>query len=72
MTDKLRTDGTGASMADVEQASVPRWALKLLMRLGTLRKGEVYRLTVVMQGDEPVWTVESVGRLENWRELPIG
>ena len=55
-------------MSDVEQAeSVPRWAWKLLMRLGTLRKGEVYRLTVVMQGDEPVWTVEPVGRLENWR-----
>jgi hypothetical protein len=56
-------------MAEVEQAeSVPRWAWKLLMRLGQLKRGEVYRLTVVIAGDEPTWTVEPVGKLENWRE----
>ncbi len=56
-------------MADVEQAqSVPRWAWKLLMRLGQLKRGEVYRLTLVIADGDPAWTVESVGKLENWRE----
>lgn len=51
---------------DIMQAeSMPRWAWKLLMRLAKLERGQVYRLTVVMDGDEPVWAVEPVGRLEN-------
>ena len=63
----------GGHMAEVEQAeSVPRWAWKLLMRLGQLKRGEVYRLTLVIADGDPAWTVESVGKLENWRELPIG
>ena len=58
----------GGHMAEVEAQSVPRWAWKLLMRLGTLRRGEVYRLTLVIADGDPAWTVESVGKLENWRE----
>lgn len=45
--------------------SVPRWAWKLLYRLGTMEKGKLYRLTVVMAGDEPSWAIEAVARIEN-------
>lgn len=59
---------TGAVMAETTQAeSVPRWVWKLIMRLGQMEKGRIYRLTLVCVDDEPVWTLEPVAKLENWR-----
>ncbi len=46
---------------------VPRWALRLLYRLAQLQRGQAYTLTVVMVGDEPVWTVQQMGKVENGR-----
>jgi hypothetical protein len=60
--------GELATMAELSQAdSVPRWAWKLIARLAKLERGQVYRLTLVMDGTEPTWALEPVGRLENWR-----
>lgn len=50
--------------ADV--ASVwPKWFVRLALRLAQLERGQVYTLTIVMLGDEPVWTVQTVGKLES-------
>lgn len=46
---------------------VPRWALRLLYRLAQLQRGQAYTVTVVMAGDEPVWTVQQMGKVENGR-----
>lgn len=46
---------------------VPRWALRLLYRLAQLQRGQAYTLTVIMVGDEPVWTVQQMGKVENGR-----
>ena len=46
---------------------VPRWAWKLLLRLGQLKRGKVYRLTLFVLDGEPVWTLEEQGKLENER-----
>ena len=44
---------------------VPRWALRLLYRLAQLQRGQAYTLTLLMVGDEPVWTVQQMGKVEN-------
>jgi hypothetical protein len=44
---------------------VPRWALRLIYRLAQLQRGQAYTLTVVMVGEEPVWTVQAMGKVEN-------
>lgn len=46
---------------------VPRWALRLLYRLAQLQRGQAYTVTVIMAGDEPVWTVQQMGKVENGR-----
>jgi hypothetical protein len=52
--------------ADTVQAW-PRWFVKLALRLAQLERGKAYTLTVLMVGDEPVWTVQAIGKLENER-----
>lgn len=44
---------------------VPRWALRLLYRLAQLQRGQAYTVTVIMTGNEPVWTVQAMGKVEN-------
>ena len=44
---------------------LPRWGLRLIYRLAQLERGRAYNVTVLMVGDEPVWTVQSIGKLEN-------
>jgi hypothetical protein len=51
--------------------SIPRWVMRLIYRLGSLEKGRVYRLTLIVSGDEPVWILENQGKLENWREQGV-
>ncbi len=46
---------------------IPAWAWKFFCRLAKLERGHAYTLTVVMTGDEPVWTVQPLGKLENER-----
>ena len=50
-----------------ECPDVPAWAWKLIRRLAKLEQGHAYALTIVMTDSEPVWTVQSVGKLENGR-----
>lgn len=63
----------GQVLTDVMQCGqppacdVPRWALRLLYRLAQLQRGQAYTVTVVMAGDEPVWTVQQMGKVENGR-----
>ena len=52
-----------------ETENVPRWVWRLIYRLGKLERGKVYRLTVIMLADEPVWTVEAAANLENLRQV---
>jgi hypothetical protein len=49
---------------DVTQAW-PRWFVRLARRIGKFEQGHAYTLTVVMSGSEPVWTVQSLGKVEN-------
>ena len=51
--------------------NVPRWAWKLIARLGKLERGRVYRLTIIMDGAEPCWALESAAKLENGRARVI-
>ena len=44
---------------------LPRWGLRLIYRLAQLERGRAYNVTVLMVGDEPVWTVQSIGKVEN-------
>ncbi len=46
---------------------LPRWGLRLIYRLAQLERGRAYNVTVMMVGDEPVWTVQSIGKVENER-----
>ncbi len=48
-------------------AILPRWGLRLIYRLAQLERGRAYNVTVMMVGDEPVWTVQSIGKVENER-----
>lgn len=50
-----------------ECSGVPRWAIRLIHRLGMLQRGHAYTLTVIMVGDEPVWVLHPLGALENER-----
>ena len=52
------------TMADVER-NLPRWVMRLVWRLGKLEHGRMYRFTIVMAGDEPVWAIEGEQELEN-------
>jgi hypothetical protein len=52
---------------EVQALDVPKWAMRLIYRLGMLRKGEGYLLTVLMTSDEPVWSIQPLGKLENDR-----
>lgn len=56
------------TMEPTQHIEVPRWLWKLIYRLAKLERGQVYRLTLIMGGDEPAWAVEPVARLENWQE----
>lgn len=58
---------TSQQTDDAQALDVPRWALRLVYRLGMLRRGEAYTLTIVMTETEPVWTVQPLGKLENSR-----
>lgn len=53
------------NVQEVPPDSVPRWVWKLIYRLGQMERGKLYRLTLVMSGDEPSWAVEAVARIEN-------
>ena len=39
--------------------------LRLIYRLAQPERGRAYNVTVLMVGDEPVWTVQSIGKVEN-------
>lgn len=46
-------------------APLPGWAWKLICRLSKLERGHAYTLTFFVTGDEPVWTIQNAGKLEN-------
>jgi hypothetical protein len=67
-----RLDAIPVCLVDVDckpatGSDVPRWAMRLLYRLAQLQRGQAYTLTLIMVGDEPVWTVEHMGKVENGR-----
>jgi hypothetical protein len=52
-------------MRKVDTVTLPAWALRLIYRLAQLEKGKAYNVTVMMVSDTPVWTVQSIGKVEN-------
>ena len=48
-------------------ARAPQWAWKLFRRLAKLERGHAYTLTIVMLDGDPVWTLQTVGKVENER-----
>jgi len=56
---------TDVQCGQLKTCDVPRWALRLLYRLAQLQRGHAYTLTVIVTGDEPVWTVQPLGKVEN-------
>ena len=57
--------GGGEDVRQVDTLALPAWALRLIYRLAQLERGKAYSVTVVMTGDAPVWTVQSIGKVEN-------
>lgn len=49
----------------VDTVALPAWALRLIYRLAQLERGKAYNVTVMMVSDTPVWTVQSIGKVEN-------
>ena len=50
-----------------ECPDVPRWALRLIYRLAQMQQGQAYTVTVIMAGNEPVWMMQPLGKVENGR-----
>lgn len=55
----------GEDVRQVDTLALPAWALRLIYRLAQLERGKAYNVTVLMTGDAPVWTVQSIGKVEN-------
>lgn len=58
-------DCTDAAKRTGELERLPRWAAKLSQRLAQLGSGTHTIVFVVGNGDEPQWSVQSSGKLEN-------
>jgi hypothetical protein len=55
------------SVADFP-AYTPRWAFKLIMRIGQLEEGQVHDITVMIpKGGEPIWAIKGSAKMENDR-----
>ena len=53
---------------DLRETSVialPAWAIRLAYRIAQFERGRAYNVVVLMGSNDPAWTVQSIGKLEN-------
>lgn len=49
----------------VDAATLPAWAIRLAYRVAQLEHGRAYNVTVIKANQEPSWTVQPMGKVEN-------
>jgi len=49
----------------VDATMLPAWAIRLAYRVAQLERGRAYNVVVVMANNEPTWTVQTMGNVEN-------
>ncbi len=59
--------GVGAreEVRKVDATMLPAWAIRLAYRVAQLERGRAYSVVVVMANNEPTWTVQAMGNVEN-------
>ena len=55
----------GAGERRVTEAMLPAWAIRLAYRIAQLDHGKAYNVVVIMANNEPTWTVQPMGKVEN-------
>ncbi len=56
---------TAQDFRETGVAMLPAWAIRLAYRIAQLERGRAYNVVVVMVNNEPTWTVQPIGKLEN-------
>ncbi len=55
----------GEDKCRVTEATLPAWAIRLAYRVSQLEHGRAYNVTLIKAHDEPTWTVQAMGKVEN-------
>lgn len=66
--ERMEKNGGAVTAQDFRETGVamlPAWAIRLAYRIAQLERGRAYNVVVVMVNNEPTWTVQPIGKLEN-------